>query len=139
MIAITARPARGFWRCDIHHPAARTLHADDKFSAAQLTELKAEQQLIVEVLLDDPGLKTALGAKGEGTEAPPAGGDETSPGAEEAADPAGPGAKKKPFWAKAYIRRGDGTQDPIELKQGETSPGAEASTAAPASDAEAPK
>jgi len=68
MIAITARPARGFWRVNVFHPPVRTLHADDRFSAEQLAELRAEPQLIVEVLLDDPGLKKSLGAEGEGGE-----------------------------------------------------------------------
>lgn len=51
-IRITAK-TDGFWRCGVAHPATPTNHKDDRFDADQLTRLKAEAELIVQVI-DDP-------------------------------------------------------------------------------------
>jgi methylphosphotriester-DNA--protein-cysteine methyltransferase len=47
MIRITAKTA-GFRRCGTAHPTAPTEHQDDHFTKAQLAELEAEPELLVE-------------------------------------------------------------------------------------------
>lgn len=66
-IRITAK-TDGFWRCGVAHPAKATDYPDNRFDADQLTRLRAEAELIVQVI-DDP----VTAKDGE----PPAGDDKT--------------------------------------------------------------
>lgn len=45
-IQIVAKRA-GFRRCGIEHPGEPTIHADDKFTKAELKVLKSEPMLVV--------------------------------------------------------------------------------------------
>lgn len=51
----------GFRRCGMEHPAEAT-YPDNKFTAAQLRELKAEPMLVVVEIPDVPGLAEAEAA-----------------------------------------------------------------------------
>ena len=46
--------------------STRTIHPAGSFSAEQLAELKADPDLIVEELQDDPGLKKSVEGEGGG-------------------------------------------------------------------------
>lgn len=51
MIRITAKQD-GFRRCGIAHPAAPTDYPDDRFTALELEQFKAEPLLVVETVKD---------------------------------------------------------------------------------------
>jgi len=53
MVTITAKPAGGFWRCGVFHPAQPVLHPAGRFTAGQWAQLKAEPLLEVQEQLDE--------------------------------------------------------------------------------------
>lgn len=63
MIRITARPANGFRRCGVHHPAEAIDHPADTFNAKQRAILEAEPQLIVQEIevVEKPASKSEDG------------------------------------------------------------------------------
>lgn len=50
LIRITARPAAGWRRCGIRHPAERVDHPADRFTPGQVATLQADPNLIVELV-----------------------------------------------------------------------------------------
>ena len=48
VLRITAKPATGFRRCGLHHPAQPVEHPIDAFTAEQIEALKGEPNLVVE-------------------------------------------------------------------------------------------
>lgn len=53
MIAITARPAKGFWRAGVYHPPQRAVYADRHFTDEQLAVIAKEPHLILETDVDN--------------------------------------------------------------------------------------
>lgn len=54
ILRITARPEKGFRRCGIDHPPSPVNHRFDKFSAEAIEKLKAEPNLVVQVIDQEP-------------------------------------------------------------------------------------
>lgn len=53
-LRITARPEKGFRRCGIDHPPTPVNHRFDKFSDEAIEKLKAEPNLVVQVIDQEP-------------------------------------------------------------------------------------
>lgn len=49
-LRITAKPAEGFRRCGVHHPANAVDYPEGRFSAAEIRVLKNEANLVVHEL-----------------------------------------------------------------------------------------
>jgi hypothetical protein len=49
-LRITAKPAEGFRRCGVHHPANAIDYPEGRFSAAEIRALKSEANLVVHEL-----------------------------------------------------------------------------------------
>ena len=47
-VRITARPAQGFYRAGLHHPAQPTIHPGGTFTEEQMEALLGERMLVVE-------------------------------------------------------------------------------------------
>jgi len=50
MIRITAKPARGFYRCGVYHPPTPIDHAEERFTDEELARLRSEPHLVVEIV-----------------------------------------------------------------------------------------
>lgn len=71
LVRITARPAKGFRRAGLHHPARPVEHPAERFSAEQLAALQAEPQLLVELVqIEDSEGGNAPEPSGDGKSAP---------------------------------------------------------------------
>ena len=54
ILLIKARPANGFWRCGVHHPAQWVQHPAGRWGPLQIQALRDEPMLEVELLADPP-------------------------------------------------------------------------------------
>jgi hypothetical protein len=58
-LTITARPAKGFRRCGMHHPASPVTHPAGTFTADQVAALKGDANLVVVEAPKDAGKPAA--------------------------------------------------------------------------------